>query len=67
MDLRHKHVFNLLLLIVFFINSSTFHAKDVIKPMTLEDFVGLPNQRDVQISPDGKYLSLIYKNGKMRL
>ncbi len=51
-----QRIFCLLILISIF--TSTAFAKQHIK---IEDFVKLPNARDVQISPDGKHFSVIFR------
>lgn len=37
------------------------------KPMKLEDYTKLPEHRNVQISPDGKYLSVVFKKNGVDL
>lgn len=56
-----------LLAIVLFLNTFCLFAENVSKPIALADFIKLPSQRDVQISPDGKHLSLIFKQGNNEL
>lgn len=53
-----QRIFCLLIFISTF--TSTAFANQHIK---IEDFVKLPDARDVQISPDGKHFSVIYRKG----
>ena len=45
-----------------FLLSMTNSVYAEAKQISLEDYTRLPNQRNVQISPDGQFLSVIYTN-----
>jgi len=67
-NLMHSRCKNqIILVIAIILNTFYLSAESVIQPMKLADFVKLPSQRNVLISPDGKHLSLIYKKGKNEL